>query len=201
MTANNTKNDMQDIVREIRTALTEDVNYYGKMGQRGPVIHTIVDYETIVVSKDTDYDIIRAYDEDTCELYELSDAIATIRDELDDIDQDIRLCEKITSIYPGFSRTGDNPWEHTIENPDTIGSDRFEQIIDALNDANYGELSAMYMRLVPVVDRNAQFLTHAEAAKYLASGSYSQRAHTYCCHIPDDSLLARLLEAIGPVHH
>jgi hypothetical protein len=205
------KKSVSKAVDRIHKALKKDVKYYAPMGQRGPVIHTIVDYESIIVPLDYEHDELAVFCHDDCELRTLDDAIEILRDG-GYTDDDAELCEDIADACSGkFERTGDYPNEFRWGDEGKSASEalrryEFENVVDVLNsicgygstDDGYETVGVLYE---PVVDRSAQFLTHAEAERHLRLGSYSKRAHTYCCHIPDDSLLAQLLEAVGPVHH
>lgn len=207
------------VIDDMREALVRDTEYYGGMGQRGPVIHTIVDYEPIIVPLDYEHDELAVFCNDDCELRTLDYAIELLRDvdtdlceDIDDAEaNDVKLCKKIADACSGkFERTGYDPdafrWgDEGKSASEALSRYEFERVVGVLNDEyNYNSTDcyeAVGLLYEPVVDRSAQFLTHAEAERHLRLGSYSKRAHTYCCHIPDDSLLARLLEAVGPVHH
>lgn len=213
------KKSVSKAVDRIHKALKKDVRYYAPMGQRGPVIHTIVDYEPIIVPLDYDHDELAVFCHDDCELRTLDYAIELLRDvdadlceDIDDAEaNDVKLCKKIADACSGkFERTGYDPdafrWgDEGKSASEALSRYEFERIVGVLNDEyNYNSTDcyeAVGLLYEPVVDRSAQFLTHAEAERRLRLGSYSKRAHTYCCHIPDDSLLAQLLEAVGPVHH
>ena len=193
------------VVDELHEALGRDVGYYAPMGQRGPVIHTVVDYEPIIVPPDYRYDELSVVCHDDGQLYTLENVVCEAR-ALCRYD-DAELCSSIADACAGkFERTGDDPSNFCWDGRDKPASEvldryEFESVVGVLNDAIDDCYEAVGVAYEAVVDRNAQFLTHEEAAEYLATGNYSRRAHTYCCHIPDGSLLARLLEAVGPVHH
>ena len=206
------KKSVSKAVDRIHKALKKDVKYYAPMRQRGPVIHTIVDYEPVIVPLGYDHDELAVVCHDDCKLYTLDRAIELLRDG-GYTDDDAALCKEIADACSGkFKCTGDDPsdfrWDDLglgLAASDVLSRYEFENVVDALNsicgydnDDGYEAVGLLYK---PVVDRSAQFLTHAEAERHLRLGSYSKRAHTYCCHIPDGSLLAQLLEAVGPVHH
>ncbi len=201
--------ETMQVVSDLHAALEEDVRYYAPMGQRGPVIHSIVDYEPIIVPVEFDHDELGIISDDDWGLHSLDEMCEWAISSLDANDEDlVAFCERIENASGSFSWSGNNEdgvlfdWDGGANIDRVLPAYDYSRVVDVLRDAfPCDELTVVGVRYVPVVDRGAQFLTHAEAKAWLQNGNYSPRAHTYCCHIPDGSLLARLLEAVGPVHH